>query len=112
MKRLSDPSTSETLKKFAMAMWKSPRRLFRGRLGCTRPPPTDIASETIAVDIEMPPAEAEAGAGHKAGPGGGELPMTSQRPSAELSTPLPTLHETIEWFVRGIGSTTTKKKLG
>ena len=110
MKRLSDPSASETLKKFVMAMWKLPRRLLRGRLGRTRPPPTDIASETIAVDIEMPPAEA--GAGHKAGPGGGKLPMTSQRPSAELSTPLPTLHETIEWFVRGIGSTTTKKKLG
>ena len=111
MKRLSDPSTSETLKKFAMAIWKSPRRLFRGRLGCTRPPSTDIASENTAVDIEMPPPT-EAGAGHKAGPGGGELPMTSQCLSAELSTPLPTLHETIEWFVRGFGTTATKKALG
>ena len=110
MKRLSDPSTSETLKKFAMAMWKSPRRLFRGRLGCTRPPPTDIASENIAVDIEMPSAEAEAGAGHKAGPGGGELQMTSQL--HEFSNPLPILHETVEWFVRDIVVPPCKKTLG
>ena len=41
MKRLSDTSTSETLKKFVAALKKSTKRLIRRRLGCTRPPPTD-----------------------------------------------------------------------
>ena len=49
MKRLSDPSTTETLKKFLAALKESMKRIARRRLGwlgCTPPPP-------------LPPTDAE-----------------------------------------------------
>ena len=83
VKRLSDPSTSETLKKFLLALGESTKQLIRRCLRCTRPPPTDVGdadvSDNIVTDVEMLPTTAN----------------QSEKPKEQLST----VHETMTWYV-------------
>ena len=113
MKRLSDPSTSETLKKLVVALCESTKRLVRRCLGCTRPPPTDVGTDledadagtldNIVVDVEMPPTgTTEILNGYKAKVGPHQPVfghLDGHLDDDKLSTVHETMNETITWFV-------------
>ena len=58
--------------------------LFKGRLGRTRPPSTDIVSDSIAMEINM------------------TIPSPNITDAEVGSTHLSTVPETLQWFVRDV----------